>query len=185
MSSERPENQADVSDAAASAQAEASKAADEPSSATGGGFSEASHGADREANVSAANLASQASEQLQDFLAEQIGFGAELTREAAEAGRAFADQLDEKSPHMADMLRKAAFQADKFAQDLNAKTPTQLLDAASDFARQRPAAFLCAAAAVGFLAARFLRSAPAPAEPSPPTRGDAARERDDSEGLAP
>jgi hypothetical protein len=86
--------------------------------------------------------------------------------EAAHTLHSVADALRESSGHLrgdhhetvAHYTEELAAQVERFSQDLRQKDLDQLLRDAENFARRRPEIVLGGAVALGFLAARFLKS---------------------------
>ena len=63
-----------------------------------------------------------------------------------------------KSPQMAQRVREAAGQMESFCDGISNRKVGDLVNAASDLARNRPVAFLAGAVLGGFAFARFLKS---------------------------
>lgn len=79
----------------------------------------------------------------------------------AQAARQSTEQLRaEHHDQAASAVEAAADQLDRLAGTLRGKDASEFYDDAQRFARERPALFLGASFAVGFAAARFLKSAP-------------------------
>lgn len=84
-----------------------------------------------------------------DYLAEQIGG-------VAEAMDRVADDLEQSNGASAQYARMLADNAEKLSSSIRDKSIEDLMNSAQDFGRRRPAAFLGAAALLGFAASRFL-----------------------------
>lgn len=72
-----------------------------------------------------------------------------------------ADELrrDDNAPEwLANAVSSAARQVSQLAEELNDTSPREMMRATSRFARENPASFLTASAALGFAAARVLRA---------------------------
>jgi hypothetical protein len=89
-----------------------------------------------------------ASEQ-KDLLAAQIG-------DVASAMERVASDLEANNGASAQYARMIADRAGKLSSSIRDNSVDQLLDMAQDFGRRQPAAFLGAAALLGFAASRFL-----------------------------
>ena len=86
---------------------------------------------------------------------------ATTAKSASSAMSTAADELrnDENAPDwLASSVSSAARQVDELAGRLQDKSPRDIAHETSRFAREHPAAFLTASAAIGFAAARFLRA---------------------------
>ena len=102
---------------------------------------------------------------LHGLLDQPIATGADFVGELARSARGLADNLDGGAPQLAQMVRRAASAAESLSHDIRDKSVHELADVTKDFARRQPALFVGAAAAAGFLLARFIKagvSAPAP-----------------------
>jgi ElaB/YqjD/DUF883 family membrane-anchored ribosome-binding protein len=91
-------------------------------------------------------------------LDKQLSAGAAFLEEASESLRAAAAKLDERLSPLADGLRRVARAGDDFAQQVRTRSPGELLNAGSEYARERPLLVLGAAAGVGLLLSRFAKS---------------------------
>ncbi|HUZ67499.1 MAG TPA: hypothetical protein VMU56_07545 [Beijerinckiaceae bacterium] len=131
---------------------------------------QAAHQAKQQVSDSAATLASEANEQFSGLLKAQIGAGADVVDQVAQAARSVADDLDGKAPQLASMIRNAAHSAEEFSQDMRGRSISELVDMTSQYARRQPAIFVGAAVASGFLLARFVKSS-STAAPSQALRG--------------
>ena len=111
-----------------------------------------------EAKKSASSLASAATERAKDAVEERIAGGAELLGQIAASVRVAARELDPASPQLAGFAREAAERIDDFSRQVRDKTVDELLETSSDFARRQPAMLFGAAAAVGFLLFRMMKT---------------------------
>jgi ElaB/YqjD/DUF883 family membrane-anchored ribosome-binding protein len=122
----------------------------------GKGEDSASIGA-REPRPSGA-LGPDVTENLTRALDKQLSAGAAFLEEASESWRAAAAKLDEGLPPVAHGLRSAAQAGNDLAEQVRTRSPGELLEAGSDYARQKPLLVFGAAAAVGLLLSRFAKS---------------------------
>jgi ElaB/YqjD/DUF883 family membrane-anchored ribosome-binding protein len=111
-----------------------------------------------EAKKSASSLASAATERAKDAVEERIAGGADLLGQIAASVRVAARELDPASPQLAGFAREAAERIDDFSRQVRDKTVDELLETSSDFARRQPAMLFGAAAAVGFLLFRMIKT---------------------------
>ena len=129
-----------------------------------------------EAKKSASTLASAATERAKDAVEERIAGGADLLGQVAASVRVAARELDPAAPQLAGFAREAAERIDDFSREIRDKTVEELLETSSDFARRQPALLFGAAAAVGFLLFRMLKTA---------ANEEATRFGEQSYGVAP
>jgi hypothetical protein len=127
-----------------------------------------------EATAQVEQLAGQAKEQLsqatdkvrglaadqKDLLAAQVGG-------VADAMERVANDLESNNGASARYARMIADNAEKLSSSIRDNSVDQLLGMAQDFGRRQPAAFIGAAALLGFAASRFL-TASAQRPPAPP-----------------
>jgi len=113
-----------------------------------------------EAKKSASSLASAATERAKDAVEERIAGGADLLGQVAASVRVAARELDPASPQLAGFVREAAERIDDFSRQVRDKSVDELLETSSDFARRQPAMLFGAAAAVGFLLFRMIKTTP-------------------------
>jgi len=105
-----------------------------------------------------AGLGQNVTENLTRALDKQLSAGAAFLEEASESLRAAAAKLDERLPPVAYGLRSAAQAGNDLAEQVRTRSPGELLEAGSDYARQKPLLVFGAAAAVGLLLSRFAKS---------------------------
>jgi ElaB/YqjD/DUF883 family membrane-anchored ribosome-binding protein len=105
-----------------------------------------------------AGLGRNVTENLTRGLDKQLSAGAAFLEEASESLRAAAAKLDERLPPVAHGLRSAAQAGNDLAEQVRTRSPGELLDAGSDYARQKPLLVFGAAAAVGLVLSRFAKS---------------------------
>src|SRR4051794_15404199 len=91
-------------------------------------------------------------------LDKQVSAGAAFLEEASDSLRAAAAKLDERLSPLAHGLRRAARAGDDFAEQIRTRSPGELLNASSEYARQRPLLVFGVAAGVGLLLSRFAKS---------------------------
>lgn len=123
----------------------------------------ASHGQDTivQAQEQAGKLMGIAREQATSQLATQkVRVASSLGTLATALQDASRQMQDGDGAAMAGYVETAAGQLDHLAKILDEQDVEQLLKATEQFARRQPALFLGAAFALGFAAARFLRSSP-------------------------
>lgn len=109
-----------------------------------------------EAKAQARDLAAQAQEEFASQASRQHERATSALHDIASELGSMADNAD--TPGAAtDVVRQAADRVSSAAGWLESRQTGELLDDVKDFARQRPGAFLAAAAAVGFVAGRLTR----------------------------
>src|SRR5262249_28017302 len=104
------------------------------------------------------SLASAATERAKGAVEERIADGADLLGQVAASVRVAARELDPAAPQLAGFAREAAERIDDFSRQVRDKSVDQLLETSSDFARRQPAMLSGAAAAVGFLLFRMIKT---------------------------
>jgi hypothetical protein len=97
-------------------------------------------------------------EKLTGALDKQVSAGAAFLEEASDSLRAAAAKLDERLSPLAHGLRRAARAGEDFAEQVRTRSPGELLNASSEYARQRPLLVFGAAAGMGLLLSRFAKS---------------------------
>jgi ElaB/YqjD/DUF883 family membrane-anchored ribosome-binding protein len=141
-----------------------------------------------EAKRSAAALASEANRKVKTFFEQQVDHGADLLDRVAVAAQAAADELEGDSPQLASMIRDASERVEWFSHDIRDQSFEDLMGRSADFARQRPAAVLGAAAAFGFLLFRLFKAGTPTASRanlSPDPRGRANWPHADAPSISP
>jgi ElaB/YqjD/DUF883 family membrane-anchored ribosome-binding protein len=103
-------------------------------------------------------LGRDATEKLTGALNKQVSAGSAFLEEASESLRAAAAKLDERLSPLAHGLRRVARAGDDFAEQVRTRSPGELLNASSEYARQRPMLLFGVAAGVGLLLSRFAKS---------------------------
>jgi len=111
----------------------------------------------------AAALTANITDELTQTAEGQKERGAEAMHRLAKAIRTAAGELDDGSPEIARQIRAAAGSVDALSSNLHGKSIGDLFNAASDFARNQPAAFFAGAVIAGFAFSRFLKSSGQPA----------------------
>ena len=104
---------------------------------------------------------------LRGLLDQPIATGADFVGELARSARGLADNLGDGAPQLAQMVRRAAGAAESLSHDIRDKSVHELADVTKDFARRQPALFVGAAAAAGFLLARFIKAGVSASAPRP------------------
>ena len=113
----------------------------------------------QQARQQASQLANRGGEQVKSQLANQKHEAAQRMTPVQTALRETGQQLRKQGQGpVADYADKAADQVERFAGYLRENDVDNLLNDARGFARNNPAVFLGSAAALGFLATRFLKS---------------------------
>src|SRR3712207_4552136 len=113
----------------------------------------------QQARQQASDLASRGGEQVKGQLANQKHNAAQRMSPVQAALRETGQQLrNQGQGPVAEYADKAADQVERFAGYLRENDVDSLLNDARGFARRNPAVFLGSAAALGFLATRFLKS---------------------------
>ena len=137
-------------------------------------------------SAQAAELTANVTEELGATAEAQKERGAEAMHRFANAVRTAAQELDDSSPQIARQIRAAASSVDSLSDNLHSKSVGDLFNAATEFARNQPAAFFAGAVIAGFAFSRFLKSSSAPA-PQRNGREEemAAPKTGRSEGLQP
>ena len=102
-----------------------------------------------------------------DMAEHQKRKGAQGVGRVAKAARSAADELNQDMPKTAAFIQDAARQLEETSSNLRDRSIGEVIDAAGEFARRKPIAFVGCAAAAGFLFSRFLKS-------SSPRRGEGA-----------
>jgi hypothetical protein len=113
-------------------------------------------------SAQAAELTSNITHELSQTAEAQKERGADAMHRFAKAIRTAADELNDGSPEIARQVRAAAGSVDSLSRNLHGKSIGDLFSAASDFARNQPAAFFAGAVIAGFAFSRFLKSSATP-----------------------
>jgi ElaB/YqjD/DUF883 family membrane-anchored ribosome-binding protein len=122
------------------------------------GISEVAHEATEQAKSAAASLVAEAQTQITSALDAQVQAGADVVTRVAESVRIAADHLEPDSPHLAGLVRVASDRLDDVAQSLEGQTAEDVMRTSANFIRREPALAFGAAAAVGFVLVRLLKS---------------------------
>lgn len=131
-----------------------------------------------QARQQATKLANQGGEQVKSQLTNQKHQAAQRIAPVQTALRETAHQLRSQGQgSSAQYVDRATDQVERFSGYLRETDVDEIIGEARGIARRRPALFLGGAAALGFLAARFLKS-------SSEEQGDLARERYETSGTA-
>ncbi|MDX2264081.1 MAG: hypothetical protein NW215_03810 [Hyphomicrobiales bacterium] len=135
----------------------AARSATASAQGTAADMAEAARRMGSRAQDAAASLAGQAKENVKGMLNEQVSAGADVIERISESTRTAAETLNETSPHLANFVRGAADRIEDFSRDIRDQTVDDLVRAASDYARRRPAVVFGAAAALGFIVLRMVK----------------------------
>ena len=139
---------------------------------------EAAQDVAEQAKNSASSLAAEANQTIKGLLNQQLAAGADVVGGVAVSARAAAGSLDESAPQIAGLVRNAADKIESFSHDLRGRSIDEVMEIASDYARRQPLLIFGAAAALGFLAFRIVKSAS-------PMRQTATGARSAGPGLSP
>ena len=116
-------------------------------------------GAGGELRSDAQQIGSKAADRLHSEVDARKGSAATQARSVSTAIHSAAGQLDDNAPAwLRSAFRQGAEQVQRFADTLEQKDSRAILDEVQSFARQRPALFLGACAAVGFAASRLFKA---------------------------
>jgi hypothetical protein len=151
-----------------------------------GAIGEAASGASEAVNdlaTEAKTIASEAGDRARDFVDENKGRAAEQISGITSAIGKAADELEAHGQgQFAKYTRDLASGLEGFSRDLNQKGVDELMGSVGQFARSQPAAFLGAAALLGFVSSRFAMST---AKPQPSANmSSAAGTARGSDGMA-
>ena len=111
----------------------------------------------KEAADAARGVAEGAANHIQDKAQEQQRSGANFVSRVAGDIRQAAHAFDSDAPFAARGINSAADYMEDCAEKMRSGTFRDLVDGATDFAKQQPAAFLGLSVLAGFAAIRFLR----------------------------
>jgi hypothetical protein len=112
-----------------------------------------------ELSEQARQTADEAREKAKSALEDQKGEAAHTLHSVADALRGSTGHLRQDNHEtVAYYTERLADQVDRFSQDLRRKDVEQIMHDVENFARRRPEIVLGAAVALGFMAARFLKS---------------------------
>ena len=142
------EHGGDKKDLAANASAAVSKASD------------FAHEVADKATLAASQAASTVGDQVKEVLDRQVVSGVDVMGKLAATTRRAADDLEESAPLVAGIVRTVSERVDGYAFNLRGQSVDQLMRAASDLTKRRPALIFGLAALAGFVACRTLKSAP-------------------------
>jgi hypothetical protein len=117
----------------------------------------------RAVSAQASELASNVTGELSATAEMEKDRGAAAMRGFAKAIRTAAGELDGQSPEIARHFRGAAASVESFSDNLRSRSIGDLFGAATDLARNQPAAFFAGAVVTGFALSRFLKSTGRPA----------------------
>jgi hypothetical protein len=124
----------------------------------------------QQAQQQAGHVAEQAKQQITSRLESQKGRASDAMQNISEALHQAGQHLrDHGQAPVGDCMDWAAREAEQITRYIQNKSVDQFVDDAEQFARRNPAVFLGGAFALGFLAARFLKS-------SSPTGSDLQRD---------
>ena len=127
----------------------------------------------KEAADAAKDAASGAADHVQDKAREQQRTGADFINRFAGNIREAAHAFDNDAPFAARGINSAADYVEDAARRIRDGRFRDLIDGATDFAKQQPAAFLGLTVLAGFTAVRFLKASGGPTASPNPSRQDA------------
>lgn len=125
---------------------------------TAAGALETAQSAGAQGLETARSLAGSAGEAFSSTLEEQKTAGADAVAKAAQSAREAAEGLEKDAPQIAGIIKSAAMSVENFSNDIKDKTVTEMMDSVTEFAKQRPMAFLACGVAAGFIVSRMLAS---------------------------
>ena len=145
-----------------SATGRSSTATDEDNSfsSLASGFKDTGRAAGEAATQQAREFAAGVGDELQKTGEDQKARGVEALRSLARAIESAASELD-YSPLVSKPIRDASAAVQGLSDNLNTRSVNQLIEAAAELARARPAIFIGGSVAAGFALARFLKSSAA------------------------
>jgi hypothetical protein len=123
----------------------------------------AAQAAIRAVSAQASEVASNVTDELSATANMEKDRGAAAMRGFAKAIRTAAGELDAQSPEIARHFRGAAGSVEDLSDNLRSRSVRDLFTAATDLARNQPAAFFAGAVVAGFALSRFLKSTSRPA----------------------
>ena len=106
----------------------------------------------------ATELASNVGDELTHAVERQKQRGVDVMVGFARAITTAADEMAQESPIVAKQFRGAARSVGRLSDDLRDRSVRELIEIASGYARQQPAAFFVGAMAAGFALTRFMKS---------------------------
>lgn len=110
---------------------------------------------------SASAVGSTLGHHVKTLLADQVGSGADMIARFAGATRKAADDLEMGSPQAASFVGGVAERLDAYAETLREQSIDDLVSAASDYTRRKPALVFGVAALAGFVVMRTFKNASA------------------------
>jgi hypothetical protein len=119
----------------------------------------------------ASQAASTVKRQVKGLLDRQVASGADMAGQFADSVKRAADDLDETAPQLAGLVRGMASNIEGFADEIRDQSVDDLVRAATDFTRRKPALVFGLAALTGFFAYRTVRSAATASTNRPPMPG--------------
>jgi ElaB/YqjD/DUF883 family membrane-anchored ribosome-binding protein len=125
---------------------------------------------------------SQATDKARDMANDEKQLLAAQVGGVADAMGKVADELETSNGASSQYARMIADNAERLSTTIRDKSIDDLLGMAQDFGRKQPAAFVGAAALLGFVASRFVMASakrPTPAAPAAPASADSAPTSDE------
>jgi len=130
------------------------------------------------ATEAAKDLASEAKDKIEDQARQQQQTGAEYVNKFAGNIREAARAFEEDAPFAARGINSVAEYVEEAAEKIRQGSFRDLVDNATDFARQRPGAFLGITVLAGFAAVRFLKASGPASSLADSGKSTASRSRD-------
>jgi hypothetical protein len=109
----------------------------------------------------AKDVAGDATDKINDAVAQKKHAGAEYIGRVAETIRRAGREVEKEMPFIGPYVTQAASQIDKVGNSVRNGELNDVVSGVQDFARRQPVAFLGIATLAGFAAVRFVKSAPA------------------------
>lgn len=120
----------------------------------------------RAAKAQASEFGADVGHELSRAAEEQKMRGVDAMQVFTRAVDTAAAEFEDHSPMVARYVRDAARQVDGLSNNIRGRSVNDLMQAATDLARQQPALFFAGALAAGFALSRFLKSSAPRAEPA-------------------
>lgn len=105
--------------------------------------------------------ASEVGDKVVSALEDQKAAGAKYINGVAQAIHRSADAFESEVPYASRCIHQAGMEVEAFAEAVLERSPREILGEVERFARRQPAVFFGGAIILGFVALRFLKSAPA------------------------
>jgi uncharacterized protein YbjQ (UPF0145 family) len=130
----------------------------ETASAVAGDFQNLASTAAQEGKAYAGAVASDASSAFKDAVETNKTAGADAVVNLARSAKDAADGIEGTSPQIAKIVRNTADSVEKISTDIRDSSVGELVDAVTDFAKRRPAAFFGCGIVAGIVLSRLMRA---------------------------